>query len=61
MKSILIYLLRTLFFVEGAATWMSEKVWDGMGRAGHVTRVSPYQPQHLYMKLLESFKMFCKI
>ena len=32
----LIYLLRTLFFVEGAASWMSGKVWDGTGKSdGH--------------------------
>ena len=35
MKSILIYLLRNLFFVEGAASWISEKVWGGRGRASH--------------------------
>ena len=37
---ILIYLLRTLFFVEGAASWMSGKVWDGSGKS-HGYRLTP--------------------
>jgi hypothetical protein len=58
MKSVVIYLLRTLFFVEGAAQLDERK---GVGWEGQVTRVSPYKPQHLYMKLLESFRMFCRV